>query len=75
MINYNYTTSPTKGYKKAIYLLPWLIILVFCIIVLVTLDIFFDSEKMSRIWWTVSVGGVMGAIVCNLFEIFISRIS
>ena len=57
------------------YIFPWLIILVFCLLVLFMLSMVYDSEKMSQIWWTVPVGGVMGAIVCNLLEIFKLRIS
>ena len=55
------------------YICPWLIMLVFCILVLAMLSMVYDSDKMSQIWWTVPVGGAFAAVVCNLFELYLSK--
>lgn len=61
--------------KLKIYILPWLIILVFCLLVLYMLSMVFDSDSMSRIWPVVTVGGIIGSICCNAFEYFVSRMT
>lgn len=57
------------------YIFPWLIILVFDVLVLFMLSMVYDSDKMSQIWLVVTVGGIIAAVCCNAFEYFISRVS
>lgn len=57
------------------YIFPWLIILVFDVLVLFMLSMVYDSDTMSRIWPVVTVGGIIAAVVCNAFEHFISRVA
>ena len=47
--------------------------IVFCTLVLIMLSMVFDSDRMSKIWWIVSLGGIAGAGCCNIFEYIISR--
>ena len=55
------------------YIFPWLIMMVFCSVVLAMLAMVLDNDKLSRMWWIVPAGGAMAAAVCNLLEFFISR--
>lgn len=57
------------------YIFPWLIILVFDVLVLFMLSMVYDSDKMSQIWPVVTVGGIIAAVCCNAFEYFISRVA
>ena len=57
------------------YIFPWLIILVFGLLVLSMLALVYNSDKMSQIWPIVAVGGIVAAVCCNAFEYFISRVS
>ena len=57
------------------YIFPWLIILVFDVLVLFMLSMVYDSGKMSQIWPIVAVGGIIAAVCCNVFEYFISRVA
>ena len=57
------------------YIFPWLIILVFDVLVISMLSMVYDSDKMSQIWPIVAVGGIIAAVCCNAFEYFISRVS
>ena len=50
------------------YILPWLIIMFFCIMVLTALSIVFDSDNMSRIWPVVTAAGAIAASICNLLQ-------
>lgn len=60
--------------NKVYYIYPWLIMIVFCTLVLIMLSMAFDSDRMSKIWWIVSLGGVVAACCCNIFEYMISRL-
>lgn len=59
--------------NKVYYIYPWLIMIVFCTLVLIMLSMVFDSDRMSKIWWIVSLGGIVAAGCCNIFEYMISR--
>jgi hypothetical protein len=61
--------------KLKIYILPWLIMLVYCLLVLAMLSMVFDSGSMDRIWPLVTVGGIIASGCCNAFEYFVSRIT
>lgn len=61
--------------KLKIYILPWLIMLVYCLLVLAMLSMVFDSGSMDRIWLLVRVGGIIASGCCNAFEYFVSHIT
>lgn len=50
------------------YILPWLIIMFFCIMVLTVLSMVFDSDNMNRIWPVVTAAGAIAAYICSLLE-------
>lgn len=55
------------------YIFPWLIILVFGLLVLSILALVYDSDTMSRIWPIVAFGGIIAAVCCTAFDYFIFR--
>ena len=50
------------------YIFPWLIILVFGLLVLSILALVYDSDTMSRIWPVVTAAGAIAASICNLLQ-------
>lgn len=62
-----------KRYINRIYICHWLIILVFCLLVLFMLAMVFDSDEFSQIWPVVTGGGIIAAVCCNAFEYFMSH--
>lgn len=64
-----------KEYLNSIhsYILPWLIVLVVCIVNITLLSFFFDEEKLAHIWWTIPFGGAIAAVVINMSQLVVSH--
>ena len=56
-------------YIKFRSLLPWLIILVLCVVTFTLVSLFFDIETLAQMWWTIPVGGMIAAISVNICQL------